>query len=89
MQTAFKITHHNDNNKELIDEISLSYEERFVRRKKLLPYGCYFVIKTRWIAYLSAFIDEGNTSISSTSTHLVTGLGLHHYCSRSIFHLGI
>ena len=35
MQTAFKITHHNDNNKELIDEISLSYEERFVRRKKL------------------------------------------------------
>ena len=35
MQTAFKITHHNDNNKELIDEISLSYEERFIRRKKL------------------------------------------------------
>ena len=35
MQTAFKIIHHNDNNKELIDEISLSYEERFVRRKKL------------------------------------------------------
>tara|TARA_Y100000768_G_scaffold220361_1_gene166154 strand:- start:301 stop:747 length:447 start_codon:yes stop_codon:yes gene_type:complete len=35
MQTAFKIIHHNDNNKELIDEISLSYEERFIRRKKL------------------------------------------------------
>ena len=35
MLTAFKIIHHNDNNKELIDEISLSYEERFLRRKKL------------------------------------------------------
>ena len=35
MQTAFKIIHHNDNNKELFDEISLSYEERFIRRKKL------------------------------------------------------
>ena len=35
MQTAFKIIYHNDNNKELFDEISLSYEERFIRRKKL------------------------------------------------------
>ena len=35
MLTAFKIIHHNDNNKELFDEISLSYEERFIRRKKL------------------------------------------------------
>ena len=35
MQTAFKIIHQNDSNKELFDEISLSYEERFIRRKKL------------------------------------------------------
>ena len=35
MQTAFKIIYHHDNNKELFDEISLSYEERFIRRKKL------------------------------------------------------
>ena len=35
MQTAFKIIRHNENNKELFDEISLSYEERFIRRKKL------------------------------------------------------
>ena len=36
METAFKITHHNDTKKEFLDEISLSYEERFIRRKKLI-----------------------------------------------------
>ena len=35
MDTSFKIIHHNLENKELLDEISLSYEERFIRRKKL------------------------------------------------------
>ena len=34
MDTSFKIIHHN-NGKEVFDEISLSYEERFIRRKKL------------------------------------------------------
>ena len=36
MQTSLKIIHHNDSNKDLLDEISLSYEERFIRRKKLI-----------------------------------------------------
>ena len=36
MNTSFKIINHNHNNKELLDEISLSYEERFIRRKKLI-----------------------------------------------------
>ena len=36
METAFKITNHNDTNEEFFDEISLSYEERFIRRKKLI-----------------------------------------------------
>jgi len=36
MITSFKIIDHNHNNKELLDEISLSYEERFIRRKKLI-----------------------------------------------------
>ena len=36
MDTSFKIIHHNHNNKKLLDEISLSYEERFIRRKKLI-----------------------------------------------------
>ena len=36
MQTSLKIIHHNNNNKDLLDEISLSYEERFIRRKKLI-----------------------------------------------------
>ena len=35
MNTAFKIVNENKDNKELLDEISLSYEERFIRRKKL------------------------------------------------------
>ena len=35
MNTSFKIIHENHNNKKLLDEISLSYEERFIRRKKL------------------------------------------------------
>ncbi len=35
MDTSFKIIHHN-NDKEAFDEISLSYEERFIRRKKLI-----------------------------------------------------
>ena len=35
MDTSFKITHLN-NDKEVFDEISLSYEERFIRRKKLI-----------------------------------------------------
>ena len=34
METAFKIIHNNDTNEEFLDEISLSYEERFIRRKK-------------------------------------------------------
>ena len=36
METAFKIIHNNDTNEEFLDEISLSYEERFIRRKKLI-----------------------------------------------------
>ena len=35
MNNSFKIIHHN-NDKEVFDEISLSYEERFIRRKKLI-----------------------------------------------------
>ncbi len=36
MNTSFKIIHDNQNNKKLIDEIYLSYEERFIRRKKMI-----------------------------------------------------
>ena len=36
MQTAYKIVNHNEKNKKLLDEISLYYEERFIRRKKLI-----------------------------------------------------
>ena len=36
MQTSFKIIYHNQNNKVFLDEISLSYEDRFIRRKKLI-----------------------------------------------------
>ena len=36
MQTCFKVIDRNKKNKILIDSISLSYEERFIRRKKLV-----------------------------------------------------
>ena len=36
MDTSFKIIIHHNNDKEAFDEISLSYEERFIRRKKLI-----------------------------------------------------
>ena len=36
METAFKIITKNENNKKSLDEISLSYDERFIRRKKLI-----------------------------------------------------
>ena len=35
MLTSFKVIDRNEKNKILIDSISLSYEERFIRRKKL------------------------------------------------------
>lgn len=38
------------------------------------PYGCYFVIRTRWIFRLSVFIGKGYTSIPLNSTLLVTVL---------------
>ena len=36
MQTSFKVISYNEKNKKLIDNNSLSYEERFIRRKKLI-----------------------------------------------------
>ena len=36
MQTSFKIIHNNNSNNNFVDSISLSYEERFIRRKKLI-----------------------------------------------------
>ena len=36
MYTSFKIISNTDINNDLLDKISLSYEERFVRRKKLI-----------------------------------------------------
>ena len=36
MQTSFKIISHNEKNQEITDQISLTYEERFIRRKKLI-----------------------------------------------------
>ena len=36
MQIAYKIISQNINNNDLLDQISLTYEERFIRRKKLI-----------------------------------------------------
>ena len=36
MKTSFKVIEGNEKNKKLLDNISLSYEDRFIRRKKLV-----------------------------------------------------
>ena len=36
METSFKVIDGNEKNKKLLDNISLSYEDRFIRRKKLV-----------------------------------------------------
>ena len=36
MKTSFKVIDGNEKNKKLLDNISLSYEDRFIRRKKLV-----------------------------------------------------
>ena len=57
MQTSLKIIHHNHNNKELLDEISLSYEERFIRRKKLIANnGTEFLVNLEE----TVSVDENN-----------------------------
>ena len=56
MDTSFKITHHN-NDKEVFDEISLSYEERFIRRKKLIANnGTEFLVNLEE----TVSVDENN-----------------------------
>ena len=56
MDTSFKIIHHN-NDKEAIDEISLSYEERFIRRKKLIANnGTEFLVNLEE----TVSVDENN-----------------------------
>ena len=57
MQTSLKIIHHNHNNKYLLDEISLSYEERFIRRKKLIANnGTEFLVNLEE----TVSVDENN-----------------------------
>ena len=57
MGTSFKIIHRNHNNKELLDEISLSYEERFIRRKKLIANnGTEFLVNLEE----TVSVDENN-----------------------------
>ena len=57
MNTSFKIIYHNHNNKELLDEISLSYEERFIRRKKLIENnGTEFLVNLEE----TVSVDENN-----------------------------
>ena len=57
MQTSLKIINHNHKNKDLLDEISLSYEERFIRRKKLIANnGTEFLVNLEE----TVSVDENN-----------------------------
>ena len=47
METSFKIINQNQN-KKILDEITLSYEERFIRRKKLIANnGTEFIVNLK------------------------------------------
>ena len=57
MKNSFKIIDQNKNNKKLLDEISLSYEERFIRRKKLIANnGTEFLVNLKE----TVSVDENN-----------------------------
>ena len=57
MKNSFKIIVQNKNNKKLLDEISLSYEERFIRRKKLTANnGTEFLVNLKE----TVSVDENN-----------------------------
>ena len=78
MQTAFKITDHKDASKNIQDEITLSYEERFIRRKKLTTdNGTEFLVNLEETVSMDEshyFELENGNLISSSST---TGLSLN------------
>ena len=91
MDTSFKIIHHN-NDKEAFDEISLSYEERFIRRKKLIANnGTEFLVnleKTVSVDENHFFeLDNGNLiKVLSKEENLIeiTGVNL----KQIIWHIG-
>ena len=59
MQTAFKITDHKDASKNILDEITLSYEERFIRRKKLTTdNGTEFLVNLEETVSVDVFLAD-------------------------------
>ena len=93
MQTAFKITDHKDASKNIQDEITLSYEERFIRRKKLTTdNGTEFLVNLEETVSMDEDhyfeLENGNLiQVVSKEENLIeiTGNNLKHI----IWHIGI
>ena len=92
MQTAFKITDHKDASKNIQDEITLSYEERFIRRKKLTTdNGTEFLVNLEETVSMDEDhyfeLENGNLiQVVSKEENLIeiTGNNLNHI----IWHIG-
>ena len=92
MDTSFKIIHNNDKNEEFLDEISLSYEERFIRRKKLIANnGTEFLVNLEETVSVdeSHFfeLENGNLiKVLSKEENLIEIKG--HNLKQIIWHIG-
>ena len=92
MHKAFKITDHKDAKKNILDEITLSYEERFMRRKKLTTdNGIVFLVNLEETVSIDEShyfeLENGNLiQVISKEEHLIeiTGDNLKHI----IWHIG-
>lgn len=92
MQTSFNIISHNENNQEITDEISLTYEERFIRRKKLITdKGIEFLVNLKEVKNIEENqffeLDNGKLiKIVSKKENLIEITGDN--INKIIWHLG-
>ena len=92
MQTSFNIISHNEKNQEITDQISLTYEERFIRRKKLITdKGVEFLVNLKEAKNIDENqffeLDNGKLiKIVSKKENLIEITGYN--INKIIWHLG-
>ena len=92
MHTSFKIILHNEKNLEITDKISLTYEERFIRRKKLITdKGIEFLVNLKEVKNIDENqffeLDNGKLiKIVSKKENLIEITGDN--INKIIWHLG-
>ena len=92
MQTSFKIISQNEKHQEITDQISLTYEERFIRRKKLITdKGVEFLVNLKEVKNIDENqffeLDNGKLiKIVSKKENLIEITGDN--INKIIWHLG-